>query len=270
MALKVVVNSLEEVPENLRGEYAKDGDVYVLQTDDKDYKNKISEFRNNNIDLVRKVETLAESDKELQELRKKMELYKDIDPEAAKAAMEKMSAIEEKKLIDAGQIDEVVEQRIERRVERMRADAEGQIVALQKALDQSSGNESTLRNKLEEVVIDSSLQSAVMNVGTPRKGAIQDIISRGKQIWKLDDNGNPVPMNGKDVMYGKDGKQPISPEEWAQSLLLDAPYLFEGSAGGGAGGNLNGGLEQGRISVDNTDTINNNLEAIAKGEVLVE
>lgn len=269
MALKAIIKSLEEVSEHLRGEYEKDGDVYVLQTDDKDYKQKIAEFRNNNIDLVKKVETLTEAEKELADLREKMEAFKDIDPEAAKEAMEKMNAIKEKQLIDAGKLDEVVEQRIDRRVERMRADAEGKIAALQKALDAATTNETSYRSKLEELVIDSSLQNAVMSVGTPRKGAIQDIISRGKQIWKLDDDGNPIPMSGKEVMYGKDGKQPISAEEWAQSLLLDAPYLFEGNAGGGASGNLNGSVEHGKISASDQDAINSNIEAIAKGDVSV-
>lgn len=269
MALKLIINSLDDVAENLRGLYEKEGDNFVLQTDDDGFKRKISEFRNSNIDLVRQVESLTEAEKELKDLQEKMSIYKDIDPEAARDAMQKMEAIEEKNLIDKGQIDSVVEQRVERRIERMKADWEGKNAALQKALDQAQGNENSYRSKLEEVVIDSSLQNAIMSVGSPRKGAIQDLIARGKGIWKLDDSGNPIPMNGDEVLYGKDGKQPISPEEWAQSQLLEAPYLFEGNAGGGAGGNLNGSLEHGQVSLGDQDALNNNIEAIAKGEVVV-
>jgi len=269
MALKLIIKSLEEVSEALRSEYIKDGDSYVLDTDDTELKAKIAEFRNENITLRQKNELLGESEKELTELREKYEQYKDLDPVKAREAVEKMNAIEENQLIDAGKLDEVVEQRISRRVERMQSDYDGKITALQSALDKAQGNEKTYRGKLEEVVIDNALQTALTNAGAIRQGAMTDALSRGRNTWKLDTDGNPIPMNGSEVIYGKDGKQPISTEEWAQSLVVDAPWLFEGSTGGGAGGNTNSNLESGKISLTDQDSLNANIEAIAKGEVTV-
>jgi len=44
-----------------------------------------------------------------------------------------------------------------------------------------------------------------------------------------------VDANG-DILFGKDGKTPLSPEEWADSLKETAPHLFPRAEGTGAGG----------------------------------
>lgn len=268
MALKAVIASLEDVAEGYRGLYTQVGDQYVLDLDDKDYKNRLSEFRDNNIELTKQAQAAKALEEQLEALRTQAAQYEGIDPEAAREAMEKMSAIEEKRLIDAGKLDEVVEQRVGARVERMQADYSGKIKALEEALDKTQTNEGTLRGRLTNVVIDNALQNAVTGVASVRKGAMMDILSRGKQVWSLDDSGNPVPMRDGEVIYGKDGKQPITMEEWGQSLLLEAPYLFEGNAGGGAGGNLNGEAA-GVVKFNDTDGLSANLEDIASGKVRV-
>lgn len=270
MALKAFINSLEEVADSLRSLYKPEGNGFVLELDDKDFKSKLSEFRNSNIDLKKKLEGYEGTQEEIDRLKQQVEKYGDLDPDKAKEAFETMQALEEKKLIDAGQIDEVVEQRIGRRIERMQSDYDGKISALQKALDSSTEQATGYRSKLESVVIDSSLQSAIAQVGPVRKGAMQDVLSRGRSVWKLDDDGNPIPMRDGEVMYGKDGKQPISMEEWGQSLLAEAAYLFEANAGGGAGGNIDTSVVNGVVNAGDQDSINGNIEAIAKGEVVVQ
>jgi hypothetical protein len=99
---------------------------------------------------------------------------------------------------------------------------------------------------------------------------MQDILSRGRGVWSLDDNGTPVPMNGKEVIYSKDGKEQISMTEWAQSLLMDAPYLFEANSGGGANGNKDKGGQNGTVVIGDQNSLNDNLEAIAGGSVTIQ
>lgn len=264
MALKVVVKSLTEVPEALREHYTQVGDEYVLDADDKDYKSKIGEFRDNNIDLKRKLEDAAKTEQELSKLREAVKQFDGVDPEKARAAMEKMQQIEEQKLIEAGQIDQLLAQR----TEAMRRDYDGKIDAMTKALEDAKASSTSYQSKLEEVVIDNALQMAVSEAGVVRKGAMRDVISRGRDVWRLSEDGNPQPLNkeGK-VMYGKDADRPMTMTEWAQGLLKDAPYLFEGTAGGGAGGSSNESVPEGSISRSDSDAINQNIEAIAAGKV---
>ena len=58
-------------------------------------------------------------------------------------------------------------------------------------------------------------------------------------------------------------------KEWAETLVLDAPYLFEGSAGGGSGGGRGDGGTVKRVAQNDQEAINSNLEGIAAGKVEV-
>ena len=211
----------------------------------------------------------AERVKELQDLIAK---YDGIDPDKAKEALDKLREINEKNLIDAGKIDEVVESRVNQRVERLTQDFKGKVSALEKALEDTKKEAETYKGQLTEYVIDNSLQRAVQEVAVPRKGAIQDILHRGKRVYSLSEDGKPIPRDPDgNVMYGKDGKSPMSMTEWAQSLLQEAPYLFESNSGGGASGNddTKGAGQKGVVTMSDGEALSANLEQIAAGEVEV-
>ena len=267
MALRAVVKNLADVDEALRSLYTQVGDEYVLDVDDKDFKTRLGEFRENNIELNNKLKAATEQAGSVEELKKQLEQFEGLDPAAAKEAMEKMTNIEEQKLLDAGQLEEVLAQR----TERMRADYEGKINALQKSLDGTTTERDTLHGQLSSVVIDNSLQQAVAGVASIRKGAMQDVLARGRSVWKLDEQGNPVPYGSDgNTLYGKDPQKVLSMDEWAQSLMAEAPYLFEPNSGGGSPGNKGGGgQEPGVISATDSEGLSNNLEGLAAGTVKV-
>jgi hypothetical protein len=267
MALKAIVKSLDEVPEQFRELYAQEGDTFVLAVDDTDYRSRLNEFRNNNIELANKLKGYEGSDAELQQLREQMARFENVDPDKAKEALDKLQQIEEKQLIDAGKMDEVLAQR----TERMRQDYEGRIDALSKDRDTYKGQAETFQGRLTDHIIDNSLQMAVTEVAAARKGAMRDILSRGREVWKLDEQGNPVPHGGDGkVLYGKDGQSPLTMTEWAQGLVQETPYLFEGSAGGGGGGGDHKPGSERTVNSMDQDSINSNIEGIAAGTVTVQ
>lgn len=226
MALKLVVAKIEDVDEAFRSLYKQGGDgKFYLQTEeDEEGKKKLQEFRDNNIKLMR----------EKEDLEKKL---KDIgDPAQIAEMRKKIEQIEDKKLIEAGKLDELVAQK----VERMRADFESQLEALKKANDTKQTDLEKTNARLSEVLIDSEITKAVTAVGGVRKDAMQDIIARGKRVWRLED-GKPVPKEGDKLLFGKDGKNPMTFDEWALILSQTAPFLFESSSGTGAAGAQNAG-----------------------------
>jgi len=266
MKLKAQVKSLTEIDKAYQDLYTQVGDVFVLDIDDSEYKSKLSEFRDTNITLQQQLQKAGGNAEEIAKLQEMLKGFEGLDAAEAREAMEKMRGIEEKNLIDAGKLDEVVAQR----VERMRADFEGKSTAMTQQLQELQEQRDRLNSQLTTVVIDNDLQRAVGEVATVRAGAMQDILSRGRSIWSLDENGAPVPMQNKEVMYSKDGKQQISMTEWAQSLLMDAPYLFEPNSGGGAGGNKDQPNNGGKVVLGDQNSLNDNIEAIAAGEVTVQ
>jgi hypothetical protein len=221
MSLKQILENLDGVEEALKAFYKKgqDGKYYLDMEADPETKKKLDEFRDNNIRLM----------KEQEELKKK---YEGVDPEKYKEFAKKMQDIEDKKLLEAGKVDELVAQK----TERMRADYENQITKIKEALDGRDKDLTGLQNRLSEVLIDSELTKALTQIGGVKQGAMEDLIARGRRVWKLED-GKPVPKEGDRILYGKDGKEAMTFVEWAQIQTEVAPYFFEPSNGSGASGN---------------------------------
>lgn len=262
---KVTVKSLDELPEGLREFYVQSGDEYVLDIDDQEFKKRINEFRDNNIDLSKKLENANSQLEKLAALQEDIKKFEGIDPEKAKKALEITEKINEKKLLDEGKFEELFNQR----TERMKRDYEGQIEALSKNLETERGAAGRLRDQLSDHLINDALQRAVGEVAVPRKGSMRDILARGREVWKLDEEKNvPVPRNAKgDIIYGKEANKPIDMKEWAEGLAADAPFLFEASSGGGSGGSKRRVEGQKQVSWDDQRGLSDNLTAIAEGEV---
>lgn len=221
MALKLKVAKLDEVEEQFRALYkmAGDGNFYLDAEEDEDHKTKLKEFRDNNVKLM----------KEKEELEKRL---KDIgDPDEISKMKKRIQDIDDKQMIEAGKLDELVNQK----VERMKADFESQLNAMKLALENKDKDLYNLNTRLSEVLIDSEITKAVTAIGSVRKDAMQDVISRGKRVWSLED-GKPTPKEGDKVLYGKDGKSILTFDEWAEILFQTAPFLFDPSSGSGAAG----------------------------------
>ena len=188
LKLKITKDELSNLDDNIKTLYkiGNDGMYHLDTEEDVETKKKIAEFRENNIKLM----------KEKEEYEKK---YKDIDPDKYKEYMKKMQDLEDKKLIEGGKIDELVNQK----VERMKKTYENQIEEMKKALNNKDLELSKTNERLLEAFLESEIAKSVTSIGSVRKGAIEDIMARSKKIWKLD-NGKPVPKDGDKILYGMD------------------------------------------------------------------
>jgi len=242
MPLKPVLDSLEGVPEALHSEYVEREGKYHLSVEGMVPKSRVDEFRERNIAAGR----------ELDELR---ERYDGIDPEEARTLLDRARKERDRKLIDAGKVDELVTERIA----PMKANFESQLTAL------TESNRS-LTSQLEGVRIDGAIRDAATKAGA-RPEAIEDFLYRGRQIFRLQD-GQAVPMDGDKIIYGKNGG-PMEITEWVTGLTERAPHLFAASTGGGARPDRGPARPAGTISRDDANGFLANLDKIAKGEVKV-
>lgn len=234
MALKFVVDSLDGLSEELKSSYKKgdDGKFHL----DVDGGEDVSGLKSA---LQKERDSVKELKGSLKTLEEKIAIYKDIDdPEKAKEALKKIQAIEEKKLIEAGELEKV----LENRTAMMKKDHETQVAQLTKRAEEAETNANNYKTQLATAVIERGISDAIGEVGQPKKGAMIDIIQRGRNTWKLDDKGNPIALKPDgSTIFGKDGKAPITMKEWAEDLLTEAPFLFEESKGGGGRGSFTGG-----------------------------
>ncbi len=256
--LKALVAKIEDVDEKHRDLYTKTDAGYVLDVDDGDYKTKIGEFRGNNIELKQ----------QLEKLQGDVDKFKGIDPKKYKDALAELTSFKEKNLIEAGKIDEVVHQR----TEQMRSDLNGQITALTARAEKAEGLTKQFKGQLDSSLIETQITSAISGVGAVRKGAIADVIGRARALWVVNEQGQLVAMKGSEAVYGKSGDKPLTPTEWAQSLMQEAPFLFEPAQGGGAGGSKRegGSGDTKTIAAGDKKAFGDNLAAIAAGTVKVD
>jgi hypothetical protein len=260
--LEIFIDSLEDVHEDLRENYVKDGDRFKLNFDlIKDHEG-VAKVRKTANDLDKKAKDAAK------ELADVLEKYGDLDPEAAKAALDAIEQAGDKELMDEGKVEEV----IEKRTEKMKADHEKQMEAKDKIIEEMKAGATALTGELSSIKIYDAVKDAALSKGA-RKDALTDIANRAKGVWSLKD-GNPTALdeNG-DAIFGKSGEA-LSITEWVEGLATDAEYLFEPNSGGGAkggdGGGSGGDGNQKGIKTISPSAAGDNIAAIAAGEAVVD
>ncbi|WP_027907684.1 hypothetical protein [Pseudomonas taiwanensis] len=166
------------------------------------------------------------------ELDKLKGQFDGLDIEAVKGLLAKAGQDEETKLIAEGKLDEV----ISRRTERLRTDLDKQVKAANERADKAEA----FAAKYSDKVLADSIRAAAIKAGALPEAA-EDIILRARGTFKLSEDGEPIATDlDGEVVYGKDGKTPLSPLEWAESLRETASHLWPRAQGAGQTGD-NGG-----------------------------
>lgn len=212
MALKLIVDKLEDVPEVVRHMYKPENGKFILDVEGAVPRERLEEFRNNNIQLQQKLEKL-----------------KDVDPAKYTELMELDRKVKEKELIAKGDVDGLVNLR----VSEMKKDFETKETGYKSQLDSSSA-------QLAILLIDNAVKSEALKHGV-HATAIDDVVLRARSTYKVE-NGVPVPKDDKgQTIYGKDGSSPKAVGDWIVDLKKGAPHLFQGTSGSGAGGGRQAG-----------------------------
>jgi len=232
MTLKYAVKDLMDVTEAHRSLYVKrDDGSYVLDADGAVDKSKLNEFRDTNVELL-----------------KRLEKFKDLDPAKYAELLDLDRQKREKQLIESGKVDEVI-------AERVRAMNDAHAQELTKLHDQLKVS----NRQLETLLIDNTVKSVAVQQGV-LPTAMDDIVLRAKTVFSIQD-GQPIMKDEKgQVIYGEDGVSPMSIDSWTKKLKTAAPHLFAGFNGSGAPG-ARGGANLGNPNMSPTDKIAAGLAA---------
>lgn len=94
-------------------------------------------------------------------------------------------------------------------------------------------------------LLEKEIERNVVETGTKlglRASAIPDLKGRARNVFKISGGTiAAVEADGKTPVYGRDGVAPLTFDEWVARQVVEAPHLFESSAGGGAAGHASGG-----------------------------
>jgi len=211
MSLKMIVDTLDDVPEALRDSYA--------QTEDKKYRLSVDGMDDTSaLKKALKAERDARAENE-----RKLKAYEGLDPEDTKAFIARFANDEEMKLIKEGKLDVVKENW----VAKMRGDHEKQLKATKDAI----AAEAKKAARYQAQVLDNAVRQAAAKVGV-HPPAVEDALFRARAMFSLDEDGNAVQVRDGTVVLGKDGKTPYSPAEWLESMREAAPHWFPAMAAG--------------------------------------
>ena len=172
-------------------------------------KTKLDEFRSNNVKLMKDMENLTTK-------------FEGIDVDAYKDMVGKQEQLKNKKLIDAGKIDELLDEK----TKSMRE-------IHNKELDKTNQVNQSLQDQLATLVIDNAVRDSALRAGVVETG-MDDILLRSKAIFSLKD-GKAVPTdNAGNTIFGHGTSEPMSVNEWVNAQMDVAPHLFKSSSGGGS------------------------------------
>lgn len=263
MALKAIVTKLDEVPEESRALYTEKDGVFVLDIEGIESHPGAKALKNA---LDREKAERVKRQETIDALKKDAEAFKDLDPEKARDALAKVAEIEDKKLISEGKIDELVEAK----VERMRADFDAQIKAKDGTIAELTGSSDKLTHELADIKIFSAIRDEALANGA-KSEALDDIVNRGRSIWHLID-GAPTAIKvdtDDERMFGKTGDA-LTIQEWVGTLAAEAGHLFEPNKGGGGGGGDQRSGDRGGVKFITQAQSGDHLKEIAEGTAVIQ
>lgn len=236
MALAFTVDSLDSVDESARALYVQDGDKFRLDLDGYEDPTGLKTA------LQRERDANKDAKKKLDEAKQFSAQFDGLDINAIKALVAKTSQDEETRLIAEGKLDVV----LEKRTERLRGDFTKQL----EAANAKATAAEQRANRFDQKVLADSIRSAALKAGALPEAA-EDIILRARGTFKLNENGDAVAYDGDEPILGKDGKTPLTPAEWAETLKETAPHLWPRATGAGQVGDKGGkggGQSRGKMS----------------------
>lgn len=174
----------------------------------------VSGLKSKNTELIGSNKTIKA------ELDKLKGQFDGLDIEAVKDLLAKAGQDEETKLIAEGKLDEV----ISRRTERLRTDLDKQVKAANERADKAEA----FAAKYSDKVLADSIRAAAIKAGALPEAA-EDIILRARGTFKLSEDGEPIATDrAGEVVYGKDGKTPLSPSNGRNRCAKPQPTCGQG------------------------------------------
>ncbi len=206
MSIKTMVTSKEDIPEALTEYYEEKDGKYFLKVEE-------------NTGLKTALESEKASNKKLKEL---LARFDGIDPDKVREAMNKAANDEEKKKLESGDIDSVINARLEKH----KKDFEAKLSA-----------ETAAKNNLMTRALQAELRSSALKAGV-LPHAVDDAVLRGMTLFSVSNDGGIVSLKDGEPVIGKDGKTPYGVNEWLDEIKPNVPHWFgNNNTGGAASGN---------------------------------
>ena len=254
MKLKPILDTLEGLDESLHELYVEtDGGKFKLDIDGLESHPDVTGLVGNR-DAI-----LAEKRK----LQAALDKLSGVDPEEYEALKKEAEEAERAALEKKGEFDKIMEQTVQKH---------------QKAIEQRDARESSLRSKLEELMIDNEATKIIVSEefkGSPtllmphvrKRVRVEEVDGEFRTVVLASDMSTPMVASGSGERAGL--KDLIA--EMREKPEFGAAFGATGGSGTGAKdtGGAGGGKKPGQIDATDRKAFSSNLEDIASGKVKV-
>lgn len=246
MALKAIVDSIDDLPEDVKKEYVEKNGKFELQV----------EGMKTQADIDRLQGALTKERNDHKVVRERLGLLGDRKIEDVLSQLDRIPELEAAAAgkLDEKQLDQLVEGRIRTKlapIERERDTLRGQLGEKDKLIEGYTVKERT------RAIHDAVRAAAATSKVLPE--ALEDALMLAERVFEVNEDGKVTTKDNVGVTPG------VEPSVWFTDLQTKRPHWWGPSQGGGAGGNRNGGgnggnpwtadgwnmTEQGRILKEN-------------------
>jgi len=183
----------------------------------RELKAKLAEFRTNNISLLKQNEMAAAA---AQEKAKAVEELKN-----------QLNSVQDKQKLEAGDFESL----FTTRTERLQGDHKAQLSKKEKVIEELTNKLTLVQQRESQLAFSTAINDAVTKVRGVKNEALRDVQGRASEVFKMVD-GRIKAMDHLGVeRYDSEGN-PLTPTSWLKELRNEAPHLFQGSVGSGAQG----------------------------------
>jgi hypothetical protein len=246
MALKAVVDSVDDLPEDVKAEYVERDGKFHLQV----------EGMKTQADIDRLQSALTKERNDHKAIKEKFSVLGDRDPTEVVTLLDRIPELE---AAAQGKLDdEKINQIVETRVKSKIAPVERERDQLKTQLAEKDGLIEGFTTKEKTRTIHDKVRAAAAKAKVLPE-ALDDALLLADRQFEVDESGNVVTKDGVGVTPG------VDPEVWFTDLQQKRPHWWGPSQGGGAGGSGKGSggtanpwshdnwnmTEQGRIYKEN-------------------
>lgn len=198
MKFRINKEEFDKLSDDFKAEYKADGDNYVLQGEGFADKDKLDEFRQTNVDLL-----------------KKAKANEGIDMEKYNSMLETERKIRDKELIDKGDIDTLVAERLA----NQKSDYEAKLATATENAGSATSKYHTLVSKTE---IEGAAFKA-FGITKIRPDAHDAVMAQIKSKFSVGDDGMVIAKEGDKILTGADGNLTIAEFVESQPEFMRVP-----------------------------------------------
>ncbi len=239
MTLKAVLDKagLEGLEEPLRGLYVEKDGKFVLGVEGEipgfvsaaelaEANSKVAEFRTNNIELKKKVETLEPVATEFTTFKQR---YDGIDPDEHRKLKEQAEKLTKKGVTSA----EDLETQLQTAIQAALKPVSDQLAAVNGELADAKRQSAAQARALTEKEFESQIVTVAIKAGVDEK-MMPHFLRHVTSTYQLED-GKWVPKrDGALLISRKNGRDPMPLDEFVEAAQTESPGFFKPSTGSGA------------------------------------